>query len=349
MLVAWSIFSCLKPLAFGAAVDPPANPVRGRTPFVFRTIFEDKPRMCVAALHPEFWVAYDPATCSLERACSGVEFHGKVYDFSQQNTKARPPIWFEQPNVLVSLPGDVVPEGATAVGVIADQGFRFLEDDAELVTPPFDPTRFSNLMVYFDEKSRRAPFRVELLVDDDPTPRQWFHSTLHRDNDREWQDNAKLLSVAAGTARLRFVQVSAGDAKELRNVRVKGAYRAWSAMVDGAETVVEPDWGGYRRAGPDGTQSLTLLYALVLRTGERVLVEESPEVVSISEEGAVFDRRFVVRGLREGVRLRLSLAGTARSRGWSVDGAAVLSTDATGVVLEFAGDASLRTEWGRPR
>lgn len=349
-IVAWCLFSCLKPGADAAIEDAstPA-PVRGRTPFVFRTILEDKPRMCVVALHPELWVAYDPATCSLERAFAGAEFHGKVYDFSQQNTKAKPPLWFEQPNLLLRLSGDSLPADATANGVEAAGEFRFVADGAELITPEFDTARFTDVMVYFEERSRRAPFAVELFVAGEPEPRQVFRSTLHRDDDRAWQENAKRLSLTGGRARLRFAAPAKADEKALRALRVKGAYRAWSASVGGEEADVEPDWGGYVRSGPDGAGAVTLRYSLLLRDGTRVTVEERPEVVAVSADSAVLERRFVFRDLPPGLAPRLSLAGRSTALGWSVTGAAVLRGSQEGVTVEFHGDASLREEWGRPK
>lgn len=307
--------------------------------------------MCVAALHPNLWLAYDPATCALERAFGGAEFHGKVYDFGQQNTRALPPIWFEQQSILLDLPAlDLPAAGYSLDGVELDDGLSFTKDGARLTSPTFDTTRFQNVMVYFEEKSRRAPFRVEVLLGEEIQPRQWFHSTLHRDSDTQWQENAKSISVRDPAIRLRFVQTAAGDAKRLRGLRVKGAYRAWRAKTSDRDVPVEVDWGGYVRSGPSGEGRLTLRYALMFESGLRVSVEESPEVISVTESEAIVERRFKIVGLPEGHRARLSLAGRSKDAGYRLVGGAVIAADDSGAAIEFSadGESTLEQRWGKP-
>lgn len=311
--------------------------------------------MCVAALHPKLWLAYDPATCALERAFGGAEFHGKVYDFGQQNTRALAPIWFEQRSVLLALPASELPAAGYSLegvesSVESGDGLSFTKDGARLTSPAFDTTQFQNVMVYFEEKSRRAPFRVEVLVGDDSQPRQWFHSTLHRDNDAQWQENAKSISARDAAVRLRFVQAATGDTKQLRGLRVKGALRAWGAKAFDRAVGVEADWGGYLRSGPNGEGRMTLRYALMFESGERVLVEESPEVISVTDSEAIVERRFQIRGLPEGHRVRLSLAGSAKDAGYRLAGDAVIAADDSGAAIEFSadGESTLEQRWGKP-
>jgi hypothetical protein len=333
----------------GEAADPPA---RGRDPFVFRAIFEDKTRMCLIALRPELFLAYDPATCSLERASGGVEYRGKVYDFSQQNSRAVAPVWFAQPAVISSLTDTtVLKDGFEATGVAVGESLRFEADGAALLTPYFDVSRFDDVAVLFDEKSRRAPFRVEVLADGVPEPVQWFESTLHRDRDTEWQENLKRIVPDSGRLRLRWVARRADDAKELRRLRVFGAYRAWSAMRGEDTARVTPDWGGYVRRGPNGTERVILRYGLVLDDGARIAVEESPEAIVVDAAHAAIERRFSISGLPAGARLRMSLAGAARDATYRVSGAAAsLRDDAGDLVFEIDRDGECRLEqwWGRP-
>lgn len=75
---------------FVAMQDPAAPPTTGPTtgattrphdPWVFRCVLDGRPRVVVAALGPELWVAYDATTCGLYKAWNGgMEFTGSVYD-----------------------------------------------------------------------------------------------------------------------------------------------------------------------------------------------------------------------------------------------------------------------------
>ena len=55
---------------------------RGRDPFAFRAVLDEKPRMLVLALRPDFWVAYDAERAALYKVWEGgVHFTGAVYDW----------------------------------------------------------------------------------------------------------------------------------------------------------------------------------------------------------------------------------------------------------------------------
>ena len=64
--------------------QPPATTqatTRPHDPWVFRCVLDGRPRVMVAALSPELWVAYDATTCGLYKAWNGgMEFTGSVYD-----------------------------------------------------------------------------------------------------------------------------------------------------------------------------------------------------------------------------------------------------------------------------
>jgi len=160
----------------------------------------------------------------------------------------------------------------------------------------------------------------------------------------------EVISVRDPSIRLRFVQSAAGDAKRLRGLRVKGAYRAWGARTSDRDVPVEVDWGGYVRSGPSGEGRLTLRYALMFETGLRVSIEESPEVIAVTEAEAIVERRFKIRGLPEGHRVRLSLAGSAKDAGYRLTGGAVIAADESGASIEFSadGDSTLEQRWGKP-
>jgi cytochrome c len=55
---------------------------RGRDPFVFRAVLDERPRMLVLALRPDLWVAYDAERAALYEVWEGgVNFTGAVYDW----------------------------------------------------------------------------------------------------------------------------------------------------------------------------------------------------------------------------------------------------------------------------
>jgi len=68
------VLSCLQ------GAPPPAEVVRPRDPWVFRSVLDERPRIVTIALSDEMWVAYDATTCGLYRAWKGgVVFDGAVY------------------------------------------------------------------------------------------------------------------------------------------------------------------------------------------------------------------------------------------------------------------------------
>lgn len=64
---------------FGLNV-PAVSSGRPRSPWIFRCVLNEKPRMIVAALDPRMWVAYDAESCSFYRSWGGgVNFEGAVF------------------------------------------------------------------------------------------------------------------------------------------------------------------------------------------------------------------------------------------------------------------------------
>ena len=62
-------------------VGKPPVRERGHDPWVFRLVLDDRPRMLVAALAPQLWVAYDAQQATLHRVWSGgVNLDGAVYN-----------------------------------------------------------------------------------------------------------------------------------------------------------------------------------------------------------------------------------------------------------------------------
>lgn len=332
-------------LGSGSALgdDPPP---RGRDPFIFRLALDDRPRMCVAALRSDLYLAYDPLTCGLTKAFGGgVEFRGKVFDFSQQTSASRAPIYFADEAVPCALTKDS--PGLVLDRVRAEEAFVFEASGSTLELPPIDTRRFDLLMLTFEEKSRRGPIRVEVL-DDTGAVAQWFDSTLHGSDDNAFQVNTKNLHVVGSSVRIRFRQERAEFAKSLRGIKVHGAPRVWSAMIGEQSSLLTPRFHGYSVAGA-GVSRFTLNYALPLPAGGKVDVSESPEAISVSPERVGIERRFTIVGLPAGATLALRLAGDAKRQTFRVTGNGKLLGGDHQEVLEIGGDGELTLEqwWDR--
>jgi cytochrome c len=69
-------------LALALAAAGAAAAERGRDPFAFRAVLDERPRMLVLALAPDLWVAYDAERAALYKIWQGgVDFTGAVYDW----------------------------------------------------------------------------------------------------------------------------------------------------------------------------------------------------------------------------------------------------------------------------
>lgn len=323
--------------------DPPA---RGRDPFIFRLALDDRPRMCVAALRSDLFLAYDPLTCGLTKAFGGgVEYRGKVFDFSQQTSAARAPIYFADEAVPCAVTKDS--PGLVLDRVRLEDAFVFESSGSTLELPPIDTRRFDLLMLTFEEKSRKGPLRVEVL-DDTGAVAQWFDSTLHGSDDNAFQANTKNLHVVGSNVRIRFRQEHTEFSKALRGIKVHGAPRVWSVTVGEKTLALEPRYLGYSVAGA-GVGRFTLQYALPLPAGGKVDVTESPEAISVSPERVGIERRFTIAGLPAGATLALRLAGEAKRQTFRVTGNGKLQGGDHQEVLEIGGDGELTLEqwWDR--
>lgn len=87
------------------------HPGRGHSPWVLRSSLDGRPRMLLAALAPELWLAYSTETASIHQLWRGdVEFSGPVYDARQgPEPMSRGAAWWR-------------PEAVTAWRVAAAEG-----------------------------------------------------------------------------------------------------------------------------------------------------------------------------------------------------------------------------------
>ena len=143
-------------------------PARGRSPWVFRLILDDKTRMVVAALADDLWIAFNPANAAIERAWSGdIDYRGKVWDFSQDNSTTRGTTYLAASGTVLQAPSPAsMTDAWTARDVIEFDGvWRFMATDATLTLPVVDLSGTRDVMLSFDEWSRGGSFRVEVSVE----------------------------------------------------------------------------------------------------------------------------------------------------------------------------------------
>lgn len=323
---------------------PPGRVERGRDPWVFRCIFEDRTRVVALTPAPGLWITFNPFTCGVFKAWTGaMNFRGKVWDFSQDNCAAQGKTLLEAPDLVLTLsdpapsPGESDGPGAWTARNVEVPGYAFTSDGATLTSPVFDTTGWSRLFVAFDERSRRGPIRVEVSRDAGATwDAQWFHSCLHVDSDDQWQWNFKELVTRSERTRLRFVQEKQEYRKHIRAVRVFGDRPAWSGTCPGGSLPVTPEFKGYRFVRPDpGAQSgahadaaaetLELMYdlrlgddargahadAITARVRHRLDARPLPPRPGESHQGAIFTETISITGLPEGASLTLTLPSGA--------------------------------------
>jgi cytochrome c len=105
---------------------------RGRDPFVFRAVLDERPRMLVLALRPDFWVAYDAERAALSKLWEGgVNFTGAVYDWRhgpQPTSRGR--AWLVSP---WQEPWEVVLDGRALPAEVRWRGHRLDDGRATLL------------------------------------------------------------------------------------------------------------------------------------------------------------------------------------------------------------------------
>lgn len=228
-------------LALALSRQPDVSPV-------YRCAFEERSRMVLIKMSPTRWMAFNPKTCAIQKIWEGdVDWRGKVYDFSQNTSRAKGKVLFELPSELESLtslwPPRLQSTGPTtweAEGAKLENGVTTFQSDSGYVLSAHLYTKgFSNIYVAFDESSRSAPFRVEVLDISGKEVGDWFYSTTHGGSDTDFQWNYKQIWPGATISRIKFTSTKA-TAKKLRNVRIIGDYEMFTG-----DKPVDVIWKGY--------------------------------------------------------------------------------------------------------
>lgn len=304
---------------------------RGRDPWVFRALFEDRTRMLLIAAGDDWWFAFNPDIGGWHRVWQGsVDFRGKVWDFSQDNSRATGETILAPPDELLSLREEVF--GVDALDwqfdrvIYQDGGWRFDGANASITSPDIDLTGWLRLYLAFDERSRSGPIRVEVLdaSNDELVIAQWFDSTMHGSSDTDWQWNFKRITPQLESARIRFVQREAKHSKSVRAIRLFGDRAAWFTEVrrdngDTELTMPEPVFRGYQLINQ--TEAVVLEYDLLLPDGRKIALAHRAD----RRKGAPgVEETIIVRDKPEGVTVIHACPKLAE--GWTreVDGARAL-------------------------
>lgn len=261
-------------LAALAVLQASDQVVRGRDPWVFRAIFEDRPHSLIVAAGHDIWFAFNSNSCAFHKIWKGkVDFRGKVFDFSQENSKAEGTVLAQSGAVVFELPdGKPLPEGWSSKGVTWAGGWKFDGDGAYIESPELDLSAFTNLYVAFDEKSRKGRLRVEVV--DDGKVAEWFGSSMDVSSDTNWMWNFKYLLDRGEHARLRFVQVKASDQKYAKALRLYGDRPGWAVSTPTGVVTAEAKYKGYE---VNGTKSVKVFFDLIV-PGGKVSLAVVPEV-----------------------------------------------------------------------
>ncbi len=280
----------------------------GPLPHVYRAAFEDRTSMVLYRAPNGLWFAFNPMTCTVQKVWKGeVEWRGKVFDFSQDNSRSKGDVLYELPSTLLKLEDGKLGEGWSAEGVEwKDGGWAFTGDGAQLMFDDFRFFNYNRVNVKFDEKSRKGPILVRYTT---PGERELsFHSTMHGSSQTGWQWNFKQVPSGRGNVfrRLTFVQEKGEYEKSLRGIEVFGDKIGWywkASMFTGnglspvktqedplgaAGRIPETVWRGYEVEA--GGKSLTLRFDVTAQQKTYHITHQ------IAPKGAGWSEQFEVSG-----------------------------------------------------
>ncbi len=277
-------------------IPRPGMDGRGRDPWVFRSIFEDRTRMLVIAPRNNWWMVFNPETCAMHKIWEGkMDFRGKVWDFSQDNSRSEGRVHYAAPNEIWRFP-DVSENsnGYLAVDLTHDKGaWNFSTARAQLSTPHLDLTDWHRVFIAFDETGKKGRFRVDVSG----TQPQWFTSATSVGGENDWQWNFKRLERPEKDTVVKVTTQVSG--KKLRNLRIYGDKYAW---FDSNGKPLETLWDGYTLH--DRTAAVDIRFRLKLPNGKVVTVTQRPELRQSS-----WEEKFEISGLPKDMQIQLRREG----------------------------------------
>lgn len=213
-------------------------------PASFRAVFEDRPRQLVVRFggnekDGKFFV-FSPDTCAIRKIWrGGVQYRGKVYDFSQDNSSAKGTPLFE----VISEALNVKTFGVQAAAV-ADPSWRFDVAGQAYTSKPFAVGAWGPLYLAFEEQGDTASFEVAVRrQNEDEVIRYLSSNTIL--GPQAWQWNYKQIPHWDSEPGEWTVEFKAGKItapKRLRRIRLFGDRLAW---FDSAGKALAVRFGGY--------------------------------------------------------------------------------------------------------
>lgn len=269
--------------------------VQDQHPSVFRAVFEDRPRQLIVVLggntpKPVGFIIH-PDLGGVRKVWEGtIDYRGKVYDFSQNNSRAEGRTLWEAPERVLEMPADGA--GWTLQHVSAkDGGWEFDGPDAAISSPEFRADVLQTAYVGFDEIGTKTRFTISLIDGSGKVATEFGSSTAQ---DNGWQWNFKRLPSLKGPLTMRVTQKDGSAKKRIRNLRVFGDRPIW---FDGAGQPIPAQLMGYSVDGPDNV-------SVDFRAG-RATVNWKPSI-SPTE----WTETFSVQGLPPGESLQFRRPGT---------------------------------------
>lgn len=218
-------------------------------PSVFRAVFEDRPRQLIVVLgrntpKPVGFIIH-PDLGGVRKVWEGtIDYRGKVYDFSQNNSRAEGRTLWEAPERVLEMPTDAA--GWTLQHVSAKEGgWEFDGPDAAISSPEFRADVLQTAYVGFDEIGTKTRFTISLIDGSGKVATEFGSSTAQ---DNGWQWNFKRLPSLKGPLTMRVTQKDGSARKRIRNLRVFGDLPIW---FDGAGRPLKAQLLGYNVDGPD--------------------------------------------------------------------------------------------------
>ena len=313
---------------------------RGRDPWAFRMILENKTRMLVLAMRSDLWVAYNPANGTLHKVWNGgIQFQGKVWDFSQKNSITLGATYHLLEDAFLFRISDetVIPAGWAGSGVTTGTQWTFANTSSTLTSPALDLSKYSNVMLNYFTPGTGSVLRVQVSGNNGTTwDAQYWDSIASPPED----GNQKQIAVTGSQVRLRFIPTAATPTG-LQDVALFGDYQAWTARQGVTPVATQVDWRGYQLV--NHTDGIIIKYDVVLPGSVRVAIQEQPEALA----GAALTRKFTVTGLPAGTTLALELDGTGYTATRTVTGAGTLRAESGDTFLDFNsnGETVLNTTW----
>lgn len=229
--------------------------------------------MVIIAPAPDTWMAFNPETCALHKVWQGkMDFRGKVWDFSQNNSRAEGRVLFAAPSEIARLTDGDLPSGWKTESVTSEKdGWTFTSRNSRMTSPPIDAGGWQRVFAAFDETGRKGRFRVDIKDLTGEQAPQWFESATSVDSESNWQWNFKRIERPSRS--MEVTVTSLVDGKRLRNLRLYGDRPSW---LDDQGNALPVRWGGFGLKGQ--TKSVDLDYTLTLKSGQAVRVVHRPEI-----------------------------------------------------------------------